>query len=407
MKGYKRFLLIVAAVLSIYILAEINRAKPVDWKITLSREDKNPFGGYILYHQLSDIFPAAGLHSFRLPVYNQLHNSSQFNSAYILISPQLDFTKEDVNELLNYTSSGNYVFLASGEFSRPLTDSLKFKARRRFNLANPDSATINLRNPTLQAADDYGFRRMTVDGYLNVFDTAKSIVLGSNHLNDVNFIQLPYGKGAFFIHVLPLCFSNYFLLTRQNADYTAKALSYLPADIRKVYWDEYYKLGPAGSGNPLRFLLSNTWLKWGFRTGLLAMALFVIFGIKRKQRIIPLMPPLRNSTLDFVQTVGNVYFNKRDNKNIALKKISYFLEHIRSHFFLSTSPLNKEFIEAFSVKSDISKQEVTDLANLIYYIQANNLISDETLLQLNKKIDHFYSQMLSTKKDITAIYQSE
>lgn len=392
-KGYKRFLVVFTAVLLLYVMAEMNRPKPIDWKITLSREDKNPYGGYILYNQLADMFPTAGIQSLRLPVYNQLHNTSKRNTAYILIARQLDLTAEDVDELLNYTLDGNYVFLASADFSRPLLDSLKFKASRRFDLVNADSTTINLKNPALHTNQNYGFKRMTVDGYLNVFDTARTIILGNNHLKDVNFVQVPYGEGAFFVHVLPVCFSNYFMLTSNNADYTAKVLSYLPTKIHTVYWDEYYKLGPVGSANPLRYVLGNTWLKWSFRIGLLAMILFVIFGGRRRQRIIPIIPPLRNSTLDFVQTVGNVYFNQRDNKNIALKKISYFLEHVRSAFFLSTNPLNNEFVEAFSVKSDMDKKEVFDLVNLIQQVQNNASVDDETLLKLNKRIDHFYDQI--------------
>lgn len=393
MKGYKRFILVFIVVLLLYVTAEMNRPKPVDWTVTLSREDKNPYGGYILYNQLAGMFPAAGVHSLRLPAYNQLHNISYKNTAYVLIGQQLDLTIQDVDELLNYTLDGNYVFLASADFSKALMDSLKFKISRRFDLVNVDSTTINLRNPALRAAKNYGFKRMTMDGYLNVFDTARTVVLGNNHLRDINFVKIPYGEGAFFVHVLPLCFSNYFMLTRQNADYTAKALSYLPAEIHAIYWDEYYKIGPAGSRNPLRFILTNAWLKWSFRIGLVAMILFVTFGGKRRQRIIPVIKPLRNSTLDFVQTVGNVYFNQRDNRNIALKKINHFLEHIRSNFFLSTSPLNDEFVEAFAIKSEMNKQEVSELVDLIHQVQENNTVTDETLLELNRKIDGFYKQI--------------
>src|SRR5438105_9132538 len=106
--------------LALYILAEMNRPKPVEWKITLSKEDKNPFGGYILYHQLNDLFPAASIHSYRLPAYNQVNNSRDSNTAYILIDPQLSMSAEDVDELLNYVVSGNYVFISSGNFSKTL-----------------------------------------------------------------------------------------------------------------------------------------------------------------------------------------------------------------------------------------------------------------------------------------------
>lgn len=333
MKGYNRFIFAFVIVFFLYILAEMNRPKPVNWKITLSKEDKNPFGGYILFRQLKDLFPRASINSYRLPVYNQVNNFEDSNTAYILIDPQLGLSKDDVEELLDYVVTGNFVFLASTNFSKALMDTLKFKTMRRFDLMNEDSVTINLNNPLLRAKKNYGFKRMTIDGYLNEFDTVNSVILGNNQFNDINFIKMPYGEGAFFIHALPLCFSNYFVVSDINADYSAKALSYLPENVKQIFWDEYYKLGPSGSQNPLRYILNNPWLSWAFRIGLIAMILFVLFQMKRRQRIIPVMAPLRNSTLDFVQTVGNVYFNQRDNKNIAQKKVSYFLEYVRSNFF--------------------------------------------------------------------------
>jgi hypothetical protein len=203
---------------------------------------------------------------------------------------------------------------------------------------------------------------------------------------------MPYGDGAFFVHAAPLCFSNYFMLTGRNDEYVSTALSYVPAGIREVFWDEYYKLGPEGSTNPLRFILNNRYLKWSFRIALIAMLLYVVFEMKRRQRVIPVIEPLKNTTLDFVQTVGNVYFNRRDNKNIADKKISYFLEFLRSKFFLNTSSLNEEFIELLSRKTGMAKQEAGELVNIIHSVQQNEQIGDSTLLQLNILIDGFYKK---------------
>jgi hypothetical protein len=371
-------------------VAEMNRPKPVDWQITLSKEDKAPYGSYILYRQLKDIFPKAVIHSYRQPVYNQVNNTSDSNTAYLLLEPNLELSGDDINELLNYVVAGNYVFISAAGFGRTLMDTLKYKTNRRFDFEKKDSVTINFTNPALHEPKNYGFTRMTLDGYFSELDTAYTVVLGNNQLKDANFIKIAYGDGAFFIHTAPLCFSNYFMLKQNNARYSAKALSYLPKNIKQIYWDEYYKLGPEGSGNPLRFILTNRWLKWAFRIALLTIVLFVLFEMKRKQRIIPVIPPLRNSTLDFVQTVGNVYFNQRNNKNIALKKINYFLEFVRSAFFLTTSQLNDEFIQLLARKTGIPETETSRLVNTIHTINNSEQITDATLLELNHQIDSFY-----------------
>lgn len=392
MTSYKRFLWTIAVLLLLYLVVEWNRPKPVDWTVTLAREDKNPYGGYIVYHQLKNLFPSSLIRSYRMPVYNQVNHFSSTHSAYILIDPQLTLRGDDVRELLKYARAGNYVFMASGNFSRELTDSLHFQATRRFDLVNGDSTTINFRNPRLHADKSYGFKRMTIDGYISRFDTAKTVVLGNNQFNDANFIRIPYGNGAIYIHAVPLCFSNYFMLSSNNAAYAAKALSYLPANLDTIFWDEYYKLGPDGLQNPLRFVLRNQWLRWAFRIGLVAMLLFVLFEMKRKQRIIPVIPPLRNSTLDFVQTVGNVYFNQRDNKDIAGKKINYLLAFIRSELFLPTAVLDDTFEDALVKKTGIAAHEVHELLLLINTVHNDEYVSDETLLQLNRQMDDFYNK---------------
>ncbi|MEO5997357.1 MAG: DUF4350 domain-containing protein [Chitinophagaceae bacterium] len=391
MKGYKRFIFLFIVLLAMYIVAEMNRVEPVNWSVTLSSKDKNPYGAYILYQQLHDIFPRASINSYHLPVYNQLNHFQDSNTAYILVDPELRLSSQDMNALLDYVVDGNYVFIASGNFSGLLMDSLNFAIKSKLDLLNRDSVTINFKNPSLQANKNYGFKRRALEAYLDKYDTLNTVVLGINQHNDVNFIKMPYGEGAFFIHVLPLCFSNYFMLTRSNAEYTAKALSYLPGDIHLLFWDEYYKESDHGSQNPLRFILGNPWLRAAYRIGLLAILLFIGFEIKRRQRVIPVLAPLRNSTLDFVQTVGSVYFNQHDNKNIASKKISHFLESVRSVFFISTNNLNDEFVQALSKKTAIPEKEVNNLVRLIMEIQENNNISDEKLLELNRQIDYFYS----------------
>jgi len=390
LKGYRIFILLSGLLLIFYVVFEINKPKPIDWSVSLSKEDKNPYGAYVLYQQLHDLFPGVTVNSFRLPVYNQINDFHDSNTAYLLIDPQLDFSEEDVDAILNYASNGNYVFISASAITKKFSDSLKINTSIKFTAKNLDSVRINFINPSLKASSDYKFNRFTIDGYFDKFDTATTTVLGSNQFNDADFLRVNYGNGAFFIHASPICFSNYFMLTRNNSDYTAKALSYLPEKVNKIFWDEYYKLGPEGSQNPLRFILSNIYLRWALRIALLAMLVFVLFEMKRRQRIIPVIEPLRNSTLDFVQTVGNVYFNQHNNKNIAEKKIQYFFEFIRSRFYLSTTSLDSDFIKSLSKKSGIAEADVLELINFISLTNANGRIDDKTLLQLNNQIDLFY-----------------
>lgn len=392
MKGYRTFLFIFVVLFALYIVAEINRPTPVDWSISLSKKDKKPYGGFVLYAQLRSLFPGASIAAYRKTPYHQLNNFNGSHTAYLLLGNSIQPSKTDLAEYKNYVQKGNYIFLSAMVLGQVIPDSFKLTVNRKIALLPQDSTSINFVNDRLKTATNYTFKKFTIDEYFSKFDTANSIVLGTNNSRQANFIKIPFGKGAFFIHAAPLCFSNYFMLHNNNAAYTATALSFLPANLSHIYWDEFYKLGPEGEGSPLRFFLSNLYLRWALRLAVIGMIVFVLFEMKRRQRIIPVILPLRNTTLDFVKTVSTVYFNQKDNAGIAHKKMNYLMEFIRNKYHLQTHLLDDDFISRLSGKSGVSKDEITKLIYLLNQTTKGSM-SDAGLLQLNQYIDQFYKQV--------------
>jgi len=182
------------------------------------------------------------------------------------------------------------------------------------------------------------------------------------------------------------------MLFANNATYTARALSYVPANVSKIYWDEYYKISNKSS-TPLRFFLNNEHLRWAVRLAMAGLIIYVLFQMKRRQRVIPVITPLKNSSLDFIQTVSNVYFNQKDNNSIAQKKLSYFLDFVRQRFYLPTREMDQNFIEQLSRKSGVAVSEITDLVNLLREVEAAEEVSDHLLLMIDQHIDNFYKQI--------------
>lgn len=393
MKEYRGFIITFCVLISLYIVTELNKPQPVDWSMTLKKEDKIPYGGFILYQQLKDVFPGAELKSLRSPLYHQINDFNGDNTAYIIISPSFNPSAADMHEMKKYVSNGNYIFLSSNDFQKSFLDSFKLETSTRYSLVTKDSTSTNFVNPELKSVDNYTFFRSTLDQYFSKLDTGKTISLAVNNHKEPDFIKLKFGKGAFFVHANPACFSNYFILRGNNASYPSKALSYIPPHVSTIFWDEYYKAGREGADTPLRFFLSNEYLRWALRIALIGLVLYVLFQVKRKQRIIPVIEPLRNSTLDFITTVSGVYFNARDNTGIAGKKISYCLDFIRHKFNLPTQTLDEDFIEQLSRKSGIDKTSVEELVKLVSKVNSQNNISDGLLLHLSNTIDNFYKKV--------------
>lgn len=392
MKGNIISIGILVLVLLVFIIAAINAPRRYDWSPNLQNKDKNPFGAYIVYNKLREILPASTIRPVREPLYNVLHTADELNSAYILFEPEFSPGQPDLEELLSFVHKGNTAFIAALDFGQQFMDTLGIHYQRFAFVLTDDSTTVNFVNPALKADHFYGFKKNTIDGYFRIDDTTGRVaILGITSDSMPDFLRIQYGEGNVYLHAAPLCFSNYFMLYHNNADYTAKALSYIPADTETVFWDEYYKSGREGETSPLRFFLGNTYLKWALYLSVAAMLLYVLFEMKRRQRIIPDTPPLRNTTLDFVETVAAVYYSSRDNNSIAAKKIQYWFDFIRRHYYLSTNNTGENFIQQLQRKSGVPEQEIRNILHLVNRAQVQPKVTDDLLVQLCKAIDDFYT----------------
>jgi hypothetical protein len=125
--------------------------------------------------------------------------------------------------------------------------------------------------------------------------------------------------------------------------------------------------------------------------GIFALLLYILFEGKRKQRIIPIIAPLKNESVSFAETVGRLYYNKGDHANLAGKMTQQFLEWVRIQYLLNTNLLNEEFIKQLTIKSGEPETVVRALADMIQEIKLGTAqIDDAYLYQLYNTIQQFY-----------------
>jgi predicted nucleic acid-binding protein len=106
--------------------------------------------------------------------------------------------------------------------------------------------------------------------------------------------------------------------------------------------------------------------------------------------VISEIKPNTNTTLTFTETVGRLYLQKKNNKSIAEKMITYFYEHIRNMYFLNASQVNNEFLNSLSRKSGVPVDVTQKLFSTIDAVNTNNNVKDIELSQLNELIQNFY-----------------
>lgn len=384
---------------------QVYAPKPINWNPTFMKKDKIPFGMSALYEALPGIFPDQEINTETAPIYNVLNKKEVIHCNYIIINNAFEPDNLDTRELLEFAKNGNTVFIAANYYGGKFADTLKLKTDNYQGVQNIlkedsiklqnfykpyDTAEVNFVNPQLKRKTNYCYPKGIENTHFTSFDTNKVTVLGTNSINNVNYIKIHWGKGQLFLSTLPEAYTNYLFINEKNHDYPYKALSYLPNQT--VVWDEHYKAGNIISDSPLRVVFNNPALRSAYYVLLLSLILFILIGIKRKQRIIPIVEPLRNTTLDFVDIVGTLYYQTGNHKNIADKKITYFLEYIRSTFQVKTNLYDEVFIERITNLSGVEKEKVQQLFYYFADLNIKSSISQNELLKLNRMIESFHAE---------------
>jgi len=386
------------------IFIDANRPKPIDWSPTYGINDKIPFGMYVFNEEsdavfknqkVTKVFETAYEYFEPLYDYDSLVNTYTKKGTVLSISENYLIDDESTQEILYFVQHGNKAFISSKNFPQKLMDSLKFKYSAKFEAS--DSLKSWVANPKL-GSKKYDITMGAGNTYFDKIDTLYTTVLGyqGNKEKLVNFIKVPYGSGEFYLHTQPTAFTNYHLLKENHAEYASKVLSYI--DNEHIFWMIKSQSGIVVSSSPLRYILSQPALKWAMYISLIGIIIFIIFTAKRKQRIIPIIKPLPNTTVDFTKTIGNLYFQEGNHDNIIEKKIIYFLEKIRTEYLLDTVILDDVFIKKLHQKS---AKKLEDIERVVYLINQHrknyHQAIESDLISLNTAIEKITTEQKTEK----------
>jgi hypothetical protein len=114
--------------------------------------------------------------------------------------------------------------------------------------------------------------------------------------------------------------------------------------------------------------------------------------MRRKQRYIPVITKPKNDSLDFVKTIGRLYYDKGDHKNLCRKMSAYFLEHVRNRYKLATTELNEDFIKNLQFKTGADESEIRSIVFFIREMENAATVSDHQLQYFHKQLEIFYSK---------------
>ncbi|MEN0003809.1 MAG: DUF4350 domain-containing protein [Bacteroidota bacterium] len=393
--------------------------KRFDWRESYHYESKEPYGTFVVKELLQNYFPDQSFRLLQDSIYGALPTSTDTLSNFVFIGQAMLLDSTDLNALLQFVADGNRAFIASKTLPNELANQFDYgvcdyywddywgyqdtMVQLTFAQAdlNQDSA-YQFQYLWRNKASSYEWHYMDPEFFCDSYHAA--VPLAYYTLDSiVHFAQINYGEGSFFLHTIPLAFTNVQLLEDQGIAYADGVFSHLHEG--PIYWDAYShvseRLGRSRNdtnyGNrklsgdsPLSYILSQPALAWAWYLLLAMAALYLLFRAKRKQAIVPVLAPNTNTSLEFLSTIGRLYFIQNNHRQLILQQMRLLLAFIRERYHLHTKALDTTFVEKLATKSEIEQAHLSKLLLMYQNIKQSNFVSDQTFIDFHQLVDHFY-----------------
>lgn len=372
-------------------------AKYVDLsRLGYGYKDKKPGGTYVFYKYLPSLFYGSKPKVVTKPFARTMGRDADFRQSedivYMLVADKLYASEKDIKSMLDFVEKGNQLFLAVRQPDSLLADQLGFAV----DDMDVGGNTQHFVNPNFAPDTAFGAPKLAGGSYFTKLDSAKTTILGRQQNQRINFVRIHHGNGSVLLLLNPASLTNYFLVQPGNVRSLEREIAYAKEGYR-LYWDEYYKYLHTKQSDDFsewQVLMRYPAMRWALWLALLLLVLYVLFESKRRQRIIPDRVVLANNSLEFVDTLGQLYYQQHNNKNLAQKMIGHWLEYVRSRFYLNTQQLDLTFTATLARKAGVEEAAVRHIVDCIHDIQLSEQVSDTYLMDFYKVINQFY---LNTK----------
>lgn len=452
MKSSRNFLFAMLVLFVLFCLLQVNLPKKFVWSPTFSHVDKQPFGCFVFDSVLTQSLPN-GYHVTKKTFFQLDQEHAKEKISVLMVVDQQDLKQLDVKYLCNIARRGGKVMVvASSSFDdgRNADTVVVDELERTFKVRIEDGMYFSLRGilaglkahdndmydtiywnnrETMYAAQSYRMFYNMVGGTLFVDSVPKVKRLaytlstaGYDYKHDslyvgdfTNFdtivdekerieridtfaikkvptaVSVPYGKGEVIFVSSPLLFTNYGMLEGNTSVYIFRLMSYL-ADL-PVYRTEAYVKTDAmlvAEQSPFREFIKRPPLRWALYLALLGVVLFMIFTARRRQRVIPIISKPANRSLEFIQLIGTLYYQRKDHVDLVRKKFKLFAEELRKTAGVDISDVNtddREYLllaEKTGMNSDRLKKVIRQI-RLVLHSEGN--ISVEEMRSLIDAMD--------------------
>lgn len=199
------------------------------------------------------------------------------------------------------------------------------------------------------------------------------------------------GKGRLYLCTTPKAFTNFYLLHDEARGFMERVFTLLPD--RPVLWDEFSKMGRDEERTPLRYILSQPPLKTAFWLMVALLVLTILVYARRRQRAIPAMAPPRNTSRDFADTLGRLYYYRGDHADLGRKICAQFREEVKTKLRLQRAEWNEENMQEIAAITGVEYEKLQHVKGLMDYYKDIDQVSEFELMRLNRTLDELRARL--------------
>lgn len=409
-------ILIIGVIVLLLVIAWVglfsDYKPPVNWREYYTADKSTPFGTSLIKDRLDDLFPDVPVQEVKDELFSLFYDTTYEDQLLILVNRDVPLDSFDVNKMLAFVYEGNQVFLSAINMPSSLASFLELDEYRTYDRFDAqmwyDSVAVKT---TGESARTFRFPHKHLPTTFVGELPGESRVLATSGDDEPVFIWVPYGEGAMWLSLYPQVMTNYYLVDSSRSDFLAYTLGSI-SPPKGILWDEYYKIDQLANASRRRsgddsesdrpytlkeYLAQKPALAWGIGLLVSSFLIFVLFESKRLQRLIPKRLPPPNTTLEFAETMGRLYFQHRDHRNLAEKMIQSWRDFVSTRFFVQQADLTAERVTSdenvavLAAKSGMPYKEVKRMVRLIQRIHQQEQISDESLILLHDSLSEFYA----------------
>jgi len=423
------------ALILIYFLLFYSPSKRYNWSEDYKMDKDRPFGTWLVSELLQHYNSSQEFKELDEPLDYSL-NKAKTPSNYIFIGEEMYLEQRYSDSLLSFVSKGNNAFIFTSMLPRSILERITSPYDKYYHENDSDLDSYYIEDNMYyyfdtvfttiidENLDTFNSYRFIYNSRFGTYNTNWSYVSYDNleilnaeslgefyginseldTLGGINYYKVDYGEGAFYFHTQPIQFSNIQLLDSNSLDYTNSVFAYL--NEGPIYWDEYnwiFNRPTAKTStynpfynergdSPIKLILSNDTLKWGWYLLLFFILLFVIFEGKRKQAIIPVLADKQNTTLHHIKSLSKLFYNNEEHFPIAEKMFDNYLWYLRSELKVDTSKSNEKLIPEIVIKSGSDEKTVKTIFDLWGNISGWGSVKTSVFLKFYNTIDEFYNK---------------